>query len=174
MAQSMDTSARFGGPEAGSGQVPGGRELAPGEGKLIQVPRGTILLKSRGTKAPGDHDLMEITIEPGSTGPHPHVHRKFEHLFYVLEGEFAFLVGDQQHMRLGSGSLIHVPPGLIHDFRNSGSVRARCLHVSSPSGQSGYFEEMGALASEGKFSEAALTKLRLKYDTDEVDVRWGG
>jgi len=148
--------------------------LAPEEGKRIQVPGGSIVLKARGERAPGDHDLMEFILEPGSAGPHPHVHRKFEHLFYVLEGEFAFLVGDRQFTRLGSGSFIHVPPGIVHDFRNSGSVRARCLHVSSPSGHYSYFEEMGALVSEGKFSEAALTKLRLKYDTDEVDVSWGG
>jgi hypothetical protein len=32
---------------------------------------------------------------------------------------------------------------------------------------------MGALVTEGKFSEAALRDLRLKYDTDEVDVSWG-
>lgn len=172
MAQSMDTSSRFGG-QADSVKVPAGRVLAPEEGKRIQVPGGSIVLKTVGTGAPGDHDVMEIMIEPGSAGPHPHVHRKFEHLYYVLEGEFAFLVGDQQFMRLGPGSLIQVPPGTVHDFRNAGSVRARCLHVSSPSGQHGYFEEMGALASEGKFGEAALTKLRLKYDTDEVDVSWG-
>lgn len=170
----MDTNSGFGGSEASSVQVPGGRVLAPEEGKRIQVPGGSIVLKTRGTKAPGDYDLMEIMIEPGSAGPHPHVHRTFEHHFYVLEGEFAFLVGDQQYVRLGSGSLIHVPLGIVHDFRNSGSVRARCLHVSSPSGHYRYFEEMGALVSEGKFSEAALTKLRLKYDTDEIDVSWGG
>jgi uncharacterized cupin superfamily protein len=92
----------------------------------------------------------------------------------VLEGEFAFLVGATQFMRLRSGSFIHVPLGIVHDFRNPGSVRARCLNVSSPAGQYGYFEEMGVLASEGKLSEATLTKLRLKYDTDEVDVPWGG
>ncbi len=170
----MDTSSRFGRPEAGLVHAPGGHVLAPEEGKRIQVPGGSIVLKARGTRAPDDHDVMEIMIEPGSAGPHPHVHRKFEHLFYVLEGEFAFLVGDQQFMRLGSGSFIHVPPGIVHDFRNAGSVRARCLHVSSPSGHYRYFEEMGALVSEGKFSEATLTKLRLKYDTDEVDVSWGG
>jgi len=174
VAESMDTSSRFGGSKADLVQVSGGRVLAPEEGKRIQVPGGSIVLKARGTKAPGDHDVMEIMIEPGSSGPHPHVHRKFEHLFYVLEGEFAFLVGDQQYMRLGLGSFIHVPPGIVHDFRNSGSVRARCLHVSSPCGHYGYFEEMGALVSEGKFNEAALTKLRLKYDTDEVEVSWGG
>jgi mannose-6-phosphate isomerase-like protein (cupin superfamily) len=148
--------------------------VAPEEGKRIQVPGGSIVLKARGTSGPGDYDTVEITLEPRSTGPHPHVHRKFEHLFYVLDGEFAFLVGDKQFMRLGSGSLIRVPPGVIHDFRNPGLVRARFLHVSSPSGHYDYFEEMGVLVSQGKFSASALTKLRLKYDTDERDVPWGG
>jgi mannose-6-phosphate isomerase-like protein (cupin superfamily) len=147
--------------------------LAPEEGKRIPLPGASVVLKARGKRAAGDHDLLEIILEPGSTSPHPHVHRKFEHLFYVVEGQFAFLVGDQQFMRLGPGSLIHVPPGIVHDFRNSASVRGRLLHVSSPSGHADYFEEMGVLVSEGKFSDASLTTLRLKYDTDEVGVNWG-
>jgi uncharacterized cupin superfamily protein len=117
---------------------------------------------------------MEIILEPGSAGPHPHVHSKYEHLFYVLEGEFAFLVGDQQHKRLAPGSCIHIPPGVVHDFRQAGSVRSRCLQVSSPAGLDRYFEEMADLASKGTFSEVALGELRLKYDTEEVNVIWGG
>jgi mannose-6-phosphate isomerase-like protein (cupin superfamily) len=131
------------------------------------------VFKAWGERSPGDHDLIEISLEPGSAGPSPHVHRKHEELFYVVEGQFAFLVGDQQFMELGPGSFIHVPPGVVHDFRNSGSVRSRCLLVPCPAGLDRYFEEMGALSSEGKFSEAALGELRLKYDTDEVDISWG-
>jgi hypothetical protein len=76
-------------------------------------------------------------------------------------------------MQVGPGSLVQVPPGVVHDFRNSGPVRSRCLLITCPSGLDHYFEEMGALVTEGKFSEAALRELRLKYDTDEVDVSWG-
>ena len=48
MAHSMDTSSRFGG-QADSVKVPAGRVLAPEEGKRIQVPGGSIVLKTVGT-----------------------------------------------------------------------------------------------------------------------------
>lgn len=153
-----------------------GRVLGPEEGKRIPlpIPGVSVVFKAWGKKSPGDHDLVEMTLEPGSAGtPRPHVHRNREELFYVTEGQFGFLVGDQQFMQVGPGSLVHIPSGVVHDFRNSGSVRARFMLVTSPAGLDRYFDEMGALYSEGKFSEAALRELRLKYDTDEVDVSWG-
>jgi mannose-6-phosphate isomerase-like protein (cupin superfamily) len=152
-----------------------GRVLAPEEGKRIPtpVPGASIVFKAWGKRSPGDLDLIEFGLPPGKDGPRPHVHRKHEELFYVVEGQMGFLVGDQQFMQVGPGSVVHIPPGVVHDFRNSGSLRCRFLIVTCPSGLDRYFEEMGALVTEGKFSEAALRELRLKYDTDEVDVSWG-
>jgi mannose-6-phosphate isomerase-like protein (cupin superfamily) len=153
-----------------------GRVLGPEEGKRIPlpIPGTSVVFKAWGKRSPGDYDLADMTFEPGSAGtPRPHVHRSHEELFYVAEGQFGFLVGDQEFMQVGPGSLVQVPPGVVHDFRNSGPVRSRCLLITCPSGLDHYFEEMGALVTEGKFSEAALRELRLKYDTDEVDVSWG-
>jgi mannose-6-phosphate isomerase-like protein (cupin superfamily) len=152
-----------------------GRVLGPEEGKRIPspIPGASIVFKAWGERSPGDYDLVELGLPPGQHGPRAHVHRKQEELFYVVEGQFGFLVGDQQFMELGPGSSIQIPPGVVHDFRNSGSVRARMLVVTCPAGIASYFEEMGSLVSEGKFSEAALHDLRLKHDTDELDVSWG-
>jgi len=176
VATSVESRSGSGPVEGGTVQVAQGRVLGPEEGKRIPlpVPGASVVFKAWGVRAPGDHDLIEITLEPGSTGsPSAHVHRKHEELFYVVEGHFGFLVGDQQFMQLGPGSFIHVPPGVVHDFRHSGSVRSRFLLVTCPAGLDRYFEEMGTLYSEGNFSKAALGELRLKYDTDEVDVSWG-
>jgi mannose-6-phosphate isomerase-like protein (cupin superfamily) len=150
-----------------------GHVLGPDEGKRMElpIPGSAVVFKAWGTRQAGDHDVAEFILGPGFPGPQPHVHRKHEELFYVLEGELAYLVGDQRVV-LGQGSFIHVPPDTVHDFRNSGSVRARCLMVSSPAGLDRYFEDMAALGTSGTFSETALQELRLKYDTDEVDLAW--
>ncbi len=151
-----------------------GRVLGPEEGKRMElpIPGSAGVFRAWGKREAADHDVIEFILAPGFPGPRPHVHRKHEELFYVLEGELDYLVGDQSK-RLGPGSVSHIPPGVIHDFRNPGPARARCLLVSSPHGLDRYFEEMAALGWEGKFSESALHELRLKYDTDEVDVTWG-
>jgi mannose-6-phosphate isomerase-like protein (cupin superfamily) len=150
-----------------------GRILGPEDGKRMSlpIPGSTVVFKAWGDREPGDYDVAEFILGPGFPGPQPHVHRKHEEFFYVLEGELEFLVGDQS-VRLGPGSLSYVPPGVVHDFRNLGSSRARCLFVGSPAGLDRYFEEMAALGSEGEFTESALTQLRMKYDTDEVARTW--
>jgi hypothetical protein len=73
----------------------------------------------------------------------------------------------------GPGGFAHVRPSDVHDFRNSGSVRARFLLISCPAGLDSYFEDMAALGRDGTFSDATLNALRLKYDIDEVEMAWG-
>lgn len=147
--------------------------IGPGDGKRLElpIPGSAVVFKAWGTRPAGNHDLAEFILDPGFPGPQPHVHRKHEELFYVLEGELEYLVGDEGRL-LGPGSFIHIPPGTVHDFRNSGSLRARCLMVSSPAGLDRYFEDMAGLGASGAFSEAALQELRMKYDTEEVERHW--
>jgi mannose-6-phosphate isomerase-like protein (cupin superfamily) len=143
-----------------------GQVLFPGEGKAIPLPGATMVFKALSGRAAGDYIVGEFTAEAGFAGPRPHIHHKHEELFYVLEGEFDFFLGDRS-VRLGPGSFIHVPPGVIHDFRNPGGRPARWLGIASPGGLDHYFEEVLTLVGEGRLSEQALRELRLRYDTEE-------
>jgi mannose-6-phosphate isomerase-like protein (cupin superfamily) len=145
-----------------------GKVLLPGEGKIVRLPGATMVFKAGSGRDSGNYVVGEFTADPGFSGPRPHVHRIHEELFYVLEGEFDFYVGDHVE-RLGPGSFVNVPPGTIHDFRNPGAVPARWLGIVAPSGFDRHFEEVRALASEGKLNEETLRELRVKYDTDELD-----
>ncbi len=42
----------------------------------------------------GAYALFEATANPGA-GPPPHVHHREDEAFYVLEGEYQFLVGGE-------------------------------------------------------------------------------
>jgi mannose-6-phosphate isomerase-like protein (cupin superfamily) len=145
-----------------------GEVLKPGEGNVVSLPGAQMVFKAGSGRASGDYVVGEFTAEPGFAGPRPHVHGTHEELFYVLEGEFDFYVGDHVE-RLGPGSFVNVPPGVVHDFRNPGSVPARWLGIVAPSGFDRYFEEVRSLAVAGKLTEEALRELRQKYDTDELD-----
>lgn len=145
-----------------------GQVLRPGEGKVIPLPGATMVFKALSGRAAGDYIVGEFTAETGFTGPRPHVHHKHEELFYVLDGEFDFFLGNRS-VRLGPGSFIRVPPGVVHDFRNPGALPARWLGIASPGGLDRYFEEAMALVAAGKLSEATLRELRLRYDTEEPD-----
>jgi mannose-6-phosphate isomerase-like protein (cupin superfamily) len=145
-----------------------GHVLAPGEGTVAALPGATMVWKALSGRTTGDYVVGEFTAAPGFAGPRPHIHRSIEELFYVLEGEFDFLVGDRV-VRVGPGAFVSVPPGVAHDFRNPTDRPARWLGISSPGGLDRYFEEVRGLFASGTFSPATMRELRLRYDTDELD-----
>jgi len=76
--------------------------------------------------------LVEFELDPGFDGPDPHAHDDHVDSFYVLEGEPEFLMGEER-LRLGAGSYIAAPIGVVHTFGNPGPGRARLLNVHAPS-----------------------------------------
>src|SRR5215469_7375782 len=94
-----------------------GQFLVPGAGKTIRLAGVTAVFKVVDDRKPGDYVVLEVTADPNFTGPGPHMHSTLEELFYVLDGEFDFFVGNEVQ-RVGAGSFINVPPGVMHDYRN--------------------------------------------------------
>jgi mannose-6-phosphate isomerase-like protein (cupin superfamily) len=143
--------------------------LAPGEGTIVPLPGATMVFKALSGLGVGDFLVGEFTAEAGFAGPRPHLHRVHVELFYVLDGEFDFFLEDQT-VRVGAGTFITVPPGVIHDFRNPGDRPARWLGIAAPGGLEQYFQEVHDLAVAGQLTEARMRELRLRYDTEEPDA----
>ncbi len=100
--------------QAGEGEELPGQTLFP----TIKVGRDEI-------------SLIEFRLEPGFTGPPPHVHEDHVDSFYVLEGEAKFLY-EEDWVTLGPGSFVAAPRGVRHTFSGAG-VPARLLNVHAPS-----------------------------------------
>ena len=78
--------------------------------------------------------LVEFRYGPGVKGPELHIHRTHTDGFYVLEGEWTFEVGpDRELVTGGPGTLVLIPPGLVHTFRNESDADARCINIHAPS-----------------------------------------
>lgn len=78
--------------------------------------------------------LVEFRYGPGMRGPDPHIHRTHTDGFLVLEGEWTFEVGpDRELVTGGPGTLVLIPPGLVHTFRNESDADARCINIHAPS-----------------------------------------
>jgi mannose-6-phosphate isomerase-like protein (cupin superfamily) len=60
-----------------------------------------------------------------------HRHEADIESFYVLEGEVAFFLGDDEPFVGGPGSFVHVPGGEVHGFRIE-SETARYLILTTP------------------------------------------
>ena len=60
-------------------------------------------------------------------GAKPHYHKIATELYYVLEGEGTILLDDEEHP-IQKGSIVHIPPGVVHGARG----RMRVLVVGIP------------------------------------------
>ena len=74
-----------------------------------------------------------FTIAPGRSGPDPHVHAAEDDVFYILEGELIFVLGDRE-VPAPAGTFVLVPPGVEHTFRNRQQEPTRVLNVHAPAG----------------------------------------
>ena len=78
----------------------------------------------------GAYCLFEGRIMPGESAP-PHYHPLDDEGFYILEGQFTFLLGEQQIDAL-PGTYAFVPRGTIHAYQNIGNTPGRLLVTVSP------------------------------------------
>jgi mannose-6-phosphate isomerase-like protein (cupin superfamily) len=118
--------------EAEQGELgKGAAHVPPGGGAASLWVLGELLTrKVPSQRTGGAYSLFEVVTQPGA-GPPPHVQHREDEAFYVLEGEYEFLV-DGNTLRAGSGSLVYVPKGALHAHRNVGEVPGRMLTTHTP------------------------------------------
>jgi mannose-6-phosphate isomerase-like protein (cupin superfamily) len=160
---------------AGQGEreaASGGIILGPGEGRTIP---GTdaITLKATSEETGGSIGFLEAT-SPAGYGPPRHIHRSCDELFYVLEGEFLFLVGERQVSAL-PGTFVFIPRGTVHAAKVIGSEPGKVLMAYIPGGLERSFEEFAQLRTEQAEDSNRSTgrgrsveEINEKYDSEFV------
>ena len=106
----------------------------------------------------GDHVDMLVTQEmtggssatlvetsPPGGGPPPHQHQNEDETFFVIEGEYEFLV-DGTWVKAFAGDSCYRGRGTIHTFRNCGTTSGRILIFVQPGGFQNYLEEISPLS----------------------------
>src|SRR5919201_1369336 len=72
-----------------------------------------------------EHDAMHVTwsrFGPRRNGADRHIHRRHTDMFYVLDGE----------PTAGAGTLVTIPPLVVHGFRNAADADLRYLNLHAP------------------------------------------
>jgi quercetin dioxygenase-like cupin family protein len=146
----------------------GGIILGPGEGRTIP---GTdaMTLKATAEQTRGSIGFLEATSSPGY-GPPRHIHRSHDELFYILEEEFLFLVGERQ-VNAPPGSFVFIPRGTVHAVKVVGPEPGKVLIAYIPGGLEHSFEEFAqARAEQGEDADRARTveEINQKYDSEFV------
>jgi mannose-6-phosphate isomerase-like protein (cupin superfamily) len=127
--------------------------VGPGEGRVIPGAGGitleatgeAIMVKASSEQTGGAMGLLEVTTRPGF-GPPRHIHHDADELFYILSGEFQFLVGERL-TRAEPGTLVFIPRGTIHATKVVGVEPGRALAGFIPGGQERAFEDFARSAA---------------------------
>ena len=129
--------------------------FGPGEGRAVWMPGAQLVTcKVSAEQTGGAYSLFEVEVGPGS-GPAPHIQHRDDECMYVLDGEFEFLDDDGSTTRVGPGSVLYVPKGNLHCYRNVGEKTGRLLVIHTPGGSHERFlEEAGEPDIEGAASPA--------------------
>ena len=96
-----------------------------GAGERIWIVGDTLTFKATANTTGGALTAIECEAAPGG-GPPPHIHDNEDEAFYVLEGEFEILLGDEL-VQAGPGDFAFVPRGTVHRFANIGDARGRSV-----------------------------------------------
>jgi quercetin dioxygenase-like cupin family protein len=91
----------------------------------------------------GDRFCMFTMVTPPGHGPPPHVHQHEDEWFYPLEGDVEFLC-DGKWTAAVPGSVVFMPRGTPHAFRNAGTTPSRILIHTTPAGFENFFEQCAA------------------------------
>jgi quercetin dioxygenase-like cupin family protein len=131
--------------------LPGITHLAAGNGRSFLVLRDHVTFKVAGHQTEGIYTIFEVAVPP-LTGPLDlHTHPPQE-TCYILEGEFEFsgLGADGPYtIRAMPGSIVHIPGGTPHNYRNAGAAAGRFLIITAPLGMEQFFAELGTPVEEG-------------------------
>ncbi len=93
-----------------------------------------------------DQDAMHATwsrFAPGRDGAGRHIHRRHHDVFYVLAGELTLKLENDAETTAPAGTLVRVPPLVVHGFRNASEAELRYLNFHAPG--TGFADYMRAL-----------------------------
>jgi quercetin dioxygenase-like cupin family protein len=104
--------------------------IPPGAGEIIGDA------DDRRVEILSDHPSLTTTwsrFGPGRDGADLHIHYEHADHFYVLEGEFTLRLGpDGVEVAAPAGTLIRIPRGIVHGFRNASDAEVRFLNLHAP------------------------------------------
>ena len=118
--------------------------LQPREGEKLLFKIGLMTFKAPSSKTDGQFAFIETELPPGANVERHH-HPEAE-MFYIVEGQFDFWVGDRDEaFPCGAGAFSCVPPDMVHSFANTGKSAGRIFGMLAPGSSNGlesFFRKM--------------------------------
>ena len=134
-------------------------KLEAGGGERLTFGEVEILIKVSGDTTGGAYTVFE---EDQPVDTPLHVHEREDELFYVLEGEHVFQVGEEEH-RAGPGDLVFAPRGIPHSQRRVKPREGRTLVLTSPGGLEDFFRVLAQADAAGTLGPEAYATASERY-----------
>ena len=122
------------------------------DGERLVFGDVTILVRASAESTGGAFSLFE-EVPPLLDTPR-HVHEREDELFYVLDGEHVFEVGEEE-FRVGPGGTAFAPRGVPHAQRRVTPGEGRLLILTVPGGLDGFFRALAAAHRDGTLGPEA-------------------
>ena len=128
-------------------------------GERLRFSDAEFLVKADAATTDGAFSVVE-EVDPLDTPRH--VHANEDELFYVLEGEHVFEVGEESFVA-GPGAVVFAPRSVPHAHRRLVPRTGRFLTMVSPAGFEGFFRELSDAESEGTIGPDAYARASERY-----------
>lgn len=115
-------------------------KLDPPQGRALWHLGALLNFKALGAETGGAFWALEGLADSHMAVP-LHAHRHEDELWYILEGEIAFTIGDKT-LTGGSGTVAYIPKNVPHTFQVI-SPTARWFGLGTPAGLDQWFFETG-------------------------------
>ncbi len=143
---------------------------SPQPGPVVRAGSVEALAGATIALAAGDAGLASAltTLEAGSPGVPPHLHRTSSELFLMLEGQLEALLGDEI-LTLDPGDTFVAGPGVRHALAPAPGSRAVFFVVTAPpSSRPDYYRLLDAL-HRGEATSEELLASQERFDSYFVD-----
>lgn len=110
----------------------------------------------------GGNYAVIMSHTPPAGGPPPHVHQHEDEAFYVVKGNYLFTCGEEK-IEATEGTLVHLPRGIPHTFKNIGDSTGVLLNTITPGGFEGFFKEIDQLPKGQPLDRQKVTAIASTY-----------
>lgn len=125
-------------------QLNDGSSFSRDQGKAYWFDGALMEVKATSEDTNGVFSLIEALFPPGYEIP-LHFKRNEDDIFYVLEGDVTFTLGDKI-IEGSPGTFLYAPRNIKHKFKIGGSSPAKLLIMFTPGGVEQFFIESGVRA----------------------------
>ena len=133
--------------------------VPPAGGTELTAFGDTLVVKLAGAATRDALTLALGTTPPGG-GPPPHRHANEDELFIVVSGRLEYWV-DRAWVAAEPGTVVFMPRGVEHTFRNAGDTPARQWVLTTPGGFDRFFAECAGVFADAAAANAAPDMARV-------------